>query len=144
MTDAVRVTRTIDATPQVVFDAWVDPAQLQQWFCPGPAVLGEAQCDPVVGGQYRLVMVSPHGASQIAGEYLVVDPPRRLVFTWRSSTVGPESQVSVLFEPAGGGTRMTILHEGIPTEGPRSSITSGWTSVAGKLARLVATPHHPS
>jgi len=144
MTDQVRVTRTINAPARAVFAAWVDAEQLRQWLCPGPAVLTEARCDPVVGGSYRFVMVSAHGASQVSGEYLVVDPPRRLVFTWQSDSVSQQTQVSVLLEPAGPATRMTIVHERVPGDGPYAAIASGWSTAASNLARLVAAPGPPS
>lgn len=140
MNHTASVTRTLKATPQAVFDAWTDAHQLQQWLCPEPGVVGEALCDPVVGGSYRLVMVFSHGTEEVTGKYLVVEPPYRLVFTWRSGGVADhETRVSVDLQPVGASTEMTITHDRIPTPGARDALAPGWANVASRLDRLLTT-----
>jgi uncharacterized protein YndB with AHSA1/START domain len=137
----VRVTRTLNATRDEVFDAWTDPDQLPQWLCPLPGVVGEASFDPTVGGQYRIVMVFDHGAYEVTGRYLVVDRPARLVFTWRSDGVsGQDTLVTVTLDPVGDPpelTEMTILHERIPSTHARDRFSAGWANVSGALDRLL-------
>jgi uncharacterized protein YndB with AHSA1/START domain len=101
MSGVVRVTRLLRAPAAEVFDAWTDASRLRQWLNPGPGVLAEATADPVVGGGFRLVKLTSSGVDEVTGRYLVVDPPRRLVFTWRSpdSTGGAETRVTIDLRP---------------------------------------------
>ena len=66
----------------------------------------------------------------IEGEYLALERPHRLTFSWRPQWREPESVVTVSFEPRGEGeTLMTIVHSQLP----RASVhdyQSGWGSVA--------------
>jgi uncharacterized protein YndB with AHSA1/START domain len=139
MTDAVRVTRLLKASLQDVFDAWTDPHIVKQWMCPDPGVVGEVTCHPVVGGKYRLVMVFEHGTYVITGQYLEVEPPRRLVFTWRSDRTAGPTQVTVTLRPEGDLTEMTILHERLPTQAYRDSAGGAWANVLGHLEAVLAT-----
>lgn len=139
MNDVVQVTRLVKATPEVVFDAWTDVRKLRRWLCPDPGVVGEASCDPVVGGNYRLVMLFDHGPFEVSGKYLEVDPPHRLVFTWLAdSTAGKASQVTVTLRPDGETTEMTIVHERIPDQRFGESAGPAWTNVLDKLEQVLA------
>jgi uncharacterized protein YndB with AHSA1/START domain len=138
--DVVRVTRTLRAAPQDVYDAWTRADRLQEWLCPGPGFVAEASCDPVVGGRYRIVKVLSHGVDEVTGEYLVVEPPHRLVFTWTAGTTdGQRTQVTVTLGATGAEsgdgpwTEMTILHERLPTRRVHEGAGAAWADVAGKL-----------
>jgi len=136
--DVVQVTRVLRATPQDVFEAWTDPRLLQHWLCPDPGVVGEVTCDPVVGGTYRLIMVFDHGAQMVTGEYLEVDPPYRLVFTWLTDrTAGQPTQVTVTLRPDGDLTEMTITHERLPSDNYRASASWAWANVVDRLDRTL-------
>lgn len=140
MTSVVQVTRTVGARPHEVFEAWTDVDQLRQWFSPDPGVVAEASCDPVVGGGYRIVMLFDEGAYEVTGTYLVVEPPRRLVFTWSSDrTGGQDTHVTVTLEPDGEGTEMTITHERLPGREFQDNAPRVWTRIADHLDRFVAT-----
>jgi uncharacterized protein YndB with AHSA1/START domain len=124
-----------------VFQAWTDPHLLRQWLCPDPGAVGEATCDPVVGGTYRLVMVFDHGAYEVTGEYLEIDPPHRLVFTWLTDrTAGQHTQVTVTIRPDGDLTTMTITHDRLPSDTYRASASSAWTNVIERLDRILTSP----
>lgn len=140
MIDVVQVRRVLKATPLDVFEAWTDPRLLQQWLCPDPGVVGEVTCDPVVGGGYRLVMVFDHGAYEVTGEYLEVDPPHRLVFTWLTDrTAGHHTRVTVTIRPDGDLTELTITHERLPSDSYRDSARWAWSNVVDRLDRTLAT-----
>lgn len=139
MNDVVQVTRILRATPEVVFDAWTDADTLRRWLCPDPGVVVEASCDPVVGGGYRLVMLFDSGPFEVRGEYLEVDPPNRLVFTWLAdSTPDQPSRVTVTLKPAGERTEMTIRHEQIPTRQFGESAEPAWRQALDKLDQALA------
>ena len=140
-TKTVTVSRTLKARPQLVFDAWTRADSLREWFFPAPGVVGEATCDPVVGGRYRVVGLLPSGAEEIVGEYLEIEPPRRLVFTFESRHAGEETTlVTVTLDPGPDGetTDMTIRHEGISDTEFQIVVPDGWGSVCDKLADYLA------
>lgn len=97
----------LPATPKEVYDAWLSSE--------GHTAMtgGVATIDPVVGGGF----VAWDG--YITGTTLELDPPRRIVQTWRTSNFtddDEDSTIEVLLEPAGDGTRITVRHSNVPSE----------------------------
>jgi uncharacterized protein YndB with AHSA1/START domain len=131
---SVRVSRRIGAPPERVFDAWLDPQSLSVWMCPGATTRAEATLEPRVGGRFRIVMHGEGKTYEHTGEYQVIERPRRLVFTWASAFAG-ETRVSVEFEPADGGTKLTLTHEGFVDAEVAKKHKGGWGEILAKLAR---------
>jgi uncharacterized protein YndB with AHSA1/START domain len=76
------------------------------------------------------------------GEFVEVEPPSRVVFTWGFENpdieVGPgESTVEVTFEPRDGGTLVRLVHSGLP-ESEIAAHSGGWTEMLKRLAAAVA------
>jgi uncharacterized protein YndB with AHSA1/START domain len=140
------VTRVLPARPGVVFDEWLDPEALREWMCPRPARVVGVEIDPTVGGALRLDIDDGGSRSVVTGEFLALDRPRRLVFTWRDSNwaeTDPDSVVTVLLEPHGNdATEMRILHESLPP-GALQSYGPGWDLVARQLETSLASRSHP-
>ncbi len=90
------VEREIPGPIAAVFDAWLDAATMAQWLSPVPDISVEATSDPVVGGQFRVVMKGRGQEIEHVGEYLVIERPTRLVFTWQSEPAG-DTLVTVEF-----------------------------------------------
>lgn len=84
----LRLERVVDVPVALVWQAWTDPHHLMQWFTPKPWETVECEIDLRPGGKFRTVMRSPEGELMDggAGCYLVVEAPRRLVWT---SALGP-------------------------------------------------------
>lgn len=135
---SLRLRRAIRATPARVFQAWTTPAEMKQWKAPGDLAVAVAEVDLRVGGQYRVHMRTPDGAElRLTGTYRVVDPPRKLVYTWMWETdpdMG-ETVVTVEFRDVGGSTEIVLTHELFPNEKVRKDHEMGW---AGSLDRLDA------
>ena len=96
MTDdlVVEVVRTIEAPRAEVFRAWTDPDELRRWWGPGEFTCPDTQVDLRPGGSYRLVMQPTAGDPMVlTGTYREVEPPARLVYTWRWET-GPAADGS--------------------------------------------------
>src|SRR5262245_53767676 len=129
-----RIVRVLSAPPEEVFDAWTDPASLAVWMAPGSVRGSVAEVDARVGGRSRIVMKGPDCDHEHEGEYLVLDRPRRLVFTWISqATQGRSTTVSVELRPREGGeTELTLVHEGLPEEAVADH-RSGWGDILQKL-----------
>lgn len=137
--DRLVVRKLIPAPREDVFAAWIDPDSLRDWMCPGEMTSAEAQLDPRVGGAFRIVMKSPARAVDHTGEYLVIEPPSKLVFTWTSSNTGnrPTLVTVELFE-RGDGCEVVLTHDRfIDIEQVRRH-THGWGSILDKLALHLA------
>ena len=127
-----RVERLLPVSPGDAYDAWVDADRLQRFICPEPGT-AEVVIDPRPGGSLRIVMAFPDRVRVIEGEYLALDRPHRLTFSWRPQWREPESVVTVSFEPRGGDeTLMTIVHSPLPS-GSVSDYRRGWDSVSAQL-----------
>lgn len=135
--DATRLelTRHIPASPEDVFAAWTDAESLRHWMCPGGVEEARAELDVREGGSYRIDMVEGDEVHRHRGEYLEVDPPRRLVFTWISPATGEEeSRVTVQLEGRKDGTRLRLVHERLPDADTADRHRAGWTQILEKLS----------
>ena len=121
----------LPAPPERVFTMFTDPAQLVRW-------IGlSADLDPQPGGRFRFE-VAPDQFCE--GEYVVVEPPHRLVLTWGWTDPGfglppGTSRVEVTLAPSAAGTRLRLVHDDLPGD-LRLLHDDGWTRF---LARLDAT-----
>lgn len=132
-TAAVVVRRTIAATAEELFDAWLDPEAMAIWMRPGSIQTTVAKVDPKVGGRYEIVMRSATETYPHTGVYRVINRPRQLVFTWISrGTEQRESLVTVDFVARGEATEVVVTHEQL-TESAAPSHTNGWTSALARL-----------
>jgi uncharacterized protein YndB with AHSA1/START domain len=131
-TEPLRSELTIAAPPDVVFPYFTDPVRMVDWI--GVA----AVLDPRPGGAFRL----DQGRNVVVGEYLVVEPPRRVVFSWgyegTALMLAPGStRVEVTLEREGDGTRLVLLHHGLPGA-LRDPHEQGWAHYLGRLAPVAA------
>jgi uncharacterized protein YndB with AHSA1/START domain len=128
--DAVRLTRVIGAPPERVYDAWLDPATLAEWMSPvGRAV---ATVDANVGGRFRVVMVGEGREIEHTGTFEVLEPGRRLQFTWSSPFTGGDSLVTVELRRLAGGTELTLIHDRLPA-GQAGPHQGGWSAMLDRL-----------
>lgn len=100
-----------------------------------------AEVDLQVGGRFRIHMQSPDGTLHKAtGVYRVVDPPTKLVFTWRweGNPDAAETLVTLEFKERAGSTEMILTHEQFPNEAMKQDHEKGWLGCMDKLAAAVA------
>jgi uncharacterized protein YndB with AHSA1/START domain len=127
----------IAARPETVFEFFTDPEKMVLWKG------READLDPQPGGIYRVEM----GDQIVArGEYVEIDAPSRVVFTWGwegQESPGPQSvppgssRVEVTLEPDGEGTLVRLRHLDLPEE-TRQIHGEGWDLYLGRLAIVAA------
>jgi uncharacterized protein YndB with AHSA1/START domain len=130
----LRVVRRLPASPEEVFDAWVDADSLREWMCPGTSHVSAAEVDPRVGGRFRIVMSDESGSTEHNGEYRELRRPQRLAFTWISEhTLDRETLVTVELRPVGQETELTLTHERLPDDEARRKHERGWTGIVEKL-----------
>lgn len=122
------VRRTIVATVDELFDAWLDPESLAQWMHPGTTTRSTVSVDARVGGAYEVVMNYDFGPRRHYGEYRAIERNRKLVFTWHSdATLHTETLVTVEFKAATSNTEIVLTHERLPDHESGCSHTNGWT-----------------
>jgi uncharacterized protein YndB with AHSA1/START domain len=124
----VVVRRTIAASAEELFDAWLDPEALAVWMRPGDIRSTTASLEPRVGGRYEILMRGETESYPHSGVYRVIDRPRRLEFTWQSrGTDQKETLVAVDFIVRGERTEVVVTHGQLP-ESAQPSHARGWTS----------------
>lgn len=99
----VKFKRTIQATPQEVYEAFTHAAALCEWLC------NVAQADARPGGRLYLWWNNGYYAS---GEYTELKPGERVCFSWHGRNEPGISQVEVSLKALEeGGTRLSLVHE---------------------------------
>lgn len=138
-----RVVRHINAAPERVFDAWLDPEILGQWMF-GPNVREEEvlhlKVNPTVGGPFSFLVRRGDAEIEHIGEYLEIDRPRRLVFTWgvRQEEGTEFSRMIVEVAPSEGGSELNISQEMTPKWADFVDRAQGaWQRMADALARVL-------
>jgi uncharacterized protein YndB with AHSA1/START domain len=128
--------RRIRATPERVWNAFVDPNELVHWWGPDSGPTHSAHTDVRVGGTDQIVFETAQGERfESHGEYLELDPPRRLVMSfWFSATPNKRSRVTVTITPSAGGAELTVRHDGFSDEGLPVTHEDGWDGALAKMA----------
>lgn len=132
---SVVVEREVAATIDEVFAAWTTPALMARWL--SPTGRAEVDADIRVGGRFRVVMLDADSRLEHTGEYLRIEPPSVLVFTWVSAYTGAEpSIVTVNLQQRDAATLVTLNHERLPafTAEPHAN---GWTTILQRLNDVV-------
>jgi uncharacterized protein YndB with AHSA1/START domain len=131
--------RIYAATPQRVWQAWIDPQALKHWFSPDPSsTMRIADIDLRVGGRYRFVFDTGDQVHDVSGTYREVDAPRRLAFTWAwSSTPERESLVTVEIVPVTQGAELHFRHEQFFDSEARDRHEQGWSAIFVRLEQYL-------
>ena len=135
--EPIRVERLLSAPVEDVFDAMTDPTRMADWFSP----IGRAEVEavPVVGGRLHVVMVDGDVRLEHDGEFLDVQRPTRLAFTWRSRFTGDRATVvTVELSDEDGKTRLVLEHEGLPPDA-RESHEGGWAGILDRLSAVATS-----
>jgi uncharacterized protein YndB with AHSA1/START domain len=131
-TTSVERALVIDASPEIVWEFLVDADKATRW-------MGQtASLDAQPGGEYRVAVIPGHTAS---GEFVEVDPPRRLVYTWgwEPGPDGPNpvppgsSTIEIELVPVGEGTTLRFTHRDLPSAEAAQSHAHGWDHYLERL-----------
>lgn len=107
----IRVTRTFDAPPELVFECHTEPDYLKKWLLGPPGwSLPVCELDLRVGGRYRYLWRNDAGAGEfgVQGEFREIDRPHRIVHTESMDGVPGEALCTTTFEESGAQTRLTV------------------------------------
>lgn len=136
----VRVTRRFAASTERVFDAFLDPEKAGRFmFATATGQMVRAETDPRVGGRYLFVDRREGGDAEHFGEYLEIDRPRRLVFSFSVDRASTEAdRVSIDIVPLETGCELILTHEMKPEWANYADRTEqGWTNIVDGLARVL-------
>ena len=144
MAHEIRLTRRIAASPDEVFDAWTDAGSLAQWMLPIPGGSTTARVDARVGGTFHIDMIGNGQTYAHDGEYLRVERPRLLEFTWVSrGTNGERSIVTVeLRALAADLTELILTHRQLPNRATADAHDEGWSRGLDQLVARFAVATH--
>ena len=121
-------TLAIDASPETVWEFLVDPEKLMRW----KGINADLDARP--GGTFRCEVIPGHIAR---GEYVEIDKPNRLVFTWGwdgSEDVPPGSSTIVIeLVSDGDGTSLRFVHKDLPNAEAIASHAHGWDHYLPRL-----------
>ena len=133
------VRRVIPVPRERVFAAWLDPESLAQWMCPGDVTHALVNVDPRVGGAFRIVMEHGRGDTEHWGEYVTIEPPSRLAFTWISANTDRQpTLVTIELVDRAGSTDLTLTHRRLPPAKVEPH-RKGWTDIVRKLGDLLGS-----
>jgi uncharacterized protein YndB with AHSA1/START domain len=130
--------RVLAAPRERVFAAWTTAETMRKFMTPGNPGHADVTCDVRVGGQFTIDMHGQEGkVYHHEGEYLVVDPPSRLQFTWISASTNQRpTVVTIDFKAMGEKTEVTLLHEGLDSVQSRDGHAKGWTTILDQQEKL--------
>lgn len=137
--NVVRVTHHFSASPERVFDAWLDPQTAGKWlFATAAGQMVRVEIDARVGG--RFVIVDRRNGEDVehTGEYLEIDRPRRLVFTFGVPKYSPLfNTVTIEIAASESGCDLILTQEGVPPEYLERN-KEGWGGILAGLAKHIS------
>ena len=133
----VTVTRHFSASPEAVFDAWLDPTGVGHWLfaTPGGRMV-QIEIDARAGGEFTIVEKRGEVLAEHFGRYVEVIRPHRLAFTFTTDKSEKPSLVSIVITPTDQGCELTLTHE---MEAKwldyADRVHSGWSRILEELSK---------
>ena len=133
------VRKTIRASAERLFEAWTKPEQLKMWWGPRNVACTGAELDLRVGGKYRIGNQFPDGKIVwIVGEFERIEPPNKLVYSWRIESEAQDAErITVEFAALGDATEVIVTHERIANATARDQHRQGWNGCLEGLTEYV-------
>lgn len=130
------VSRRFAASPERVFDAWLDPVRAAKFLFATPTgEIVKVEIDARVGGSFLIVDRRPEiGEAEHFGRYVEIDRPRRLAFDFAvERDMKDATRVTIDIRPVGEGCELTLTHEGVWQDYAERT-EGGWTTILEGLA----------
>jgi uncharacterized protein YndB with AHSA1/START domain len=133
------INRRIAASREKVFKAWLSPGTLAKFMRPDESMqTARVETDPVKGGRFSIIMVTPERETLHTGTYLEIDPYSRLSFTWESEYSPDDSVVTIeLSEPQPGTTDVTLKQVRFYNEEQQQAHGRGWAAILDCLDHVL-------
>lgn len=111
-TTTLTVTRNFNVAPERVFNAWLNPEMMRKWFFTLEGTNQVAQNNPQVGGTWEIIDQRDGKDYRAIGEYLEIDPPKKLVFTFKMPQFSElEDTITVALKELPQGCEMIFTQE---------------------------------
>ncbi len=135
----VRVTRRFPVPAERVFDTWSDAAEARQFLFRTPTgQMVRCDLDAHSGGHFVITERRDGEDVEHLGEYLEIDRPRRLAFSFKVPKYSAVSTTVVLdIASRADGCELTLTHEGVVPEWAEST-RKGWSGILDRLAVVLA------
>jgi uncharacterized protein YndB with AHSA1/START domain len=129
------VSRRFDASPERVFDAWLDPEKAGKWLFATPtSQMVRVEIEARVGGAFNFTDRRDGEDVEHVGTYVEIDRPRRLVFTFGVPKYSNQiTRVTIDIKPLPTGCELTLTHDGVPAEWFEQT-REGWGKILDALA----------
>jgi len=139
MSATVSVTREFAHSAEQLFDAWLAPELAQRFlFATSTGRIVRCEIDPHPGGRFLIADLRDGEEVEHHGEYLVLDRPRRLVFSFTVPKYsGVWTEVEVVFAPTPAGCAIALTHTGVLPEWAAST-EAGWRGILEALEGVLA------
>ncbi|MCP1144885.1 SRPBCC family protein [Lysinibacillus endophyticus] len=155
-TTTLTMVREFNVAPEKVFDAWINPNMMKKWFFTLEGTNKVCKNNPEVGGTWEIVDHRGGKDYRAIGEYLEIDPPKKLVFTFKMPELSGNDladTITVELKEQEQGCEMTftqeitVIHEENWTDADivkahddwRSGTEQGWYYMFLGLKELVET-----
>lgn len=135
----LQVSHHYAAPPERVFDAWLDAEGIGRWLFATPGgEMKRVELEARVGGRFIVEERRGDTLARHLGQYLTIERPRRLVFSFTTDPDEPPSRVTVEIEATDEGSALTLTHEMDPIWSDYTDRTrGGWTRILAGLDRVV-------
>lgn len=135
---SLEVDQLIDARPETVFRLLTDPDLYARWFGPEGATTTVEEMNLALGGRLELRITFPGMDFEVGieGFYEVIEPPTRLVHTWRAMNEELVTTVSFEIEPQGSRTRLKVNHRGFVDPVDLEQNQGGWIEHLSTLGTI--------
>lgn len=128
---------------ELVFNAWTDERQLEQWFCPNPGLKVDAKLNVRVGGEYRIAIENRSGDPWVVfGVFEEIVRSEKLVMSWQWENP-PEDERSLVtldFIEDEDGTTLVVTHERLSNES-RDNHGQSWVASLERLGDFLSSSH---
>ena len=133
--------REFDATPEALFDAWLNREEFAAWIGPEGIVCDVPLLEPKIGGHFEITMRMTSGqVIPVGGVFKAIERPRLLIFSWGwNGDPTRQSLITLEFVPRGARTVLLLRQEGLGSGASRDDHGKGWNSALNKLQRYLAT-----
>ncbi len=139
--NTVRLHRVLNAPPNRVYRAFLDPDAKARWLPPYGFVGKVLAMDATVGGKYRMSFTNfrTGHTHTFGGTFTELVPDERIRYTDRFEDPGlpGDIQVTVTLRKVICGTELTIEQSGLPEVIPVEMCYLGWQESLRQLAHLV-------
>lgn len=141
MPGTIQLHRVLRATPERVYQAFLDADALVKWLPPNGFTARMHSMDAKVGGAFRMSFTNftTGNSHAFGGEYLELVPHERIRYTdkFDDPNLPGEMQVTITLKQVSVGTEVNITQAGIPDMIPTEACYLGWQESLTLLAKLV-------